>query len=310
MTNPVKFSFKGVIATAFAPFEGRSAERLNLSAIPEYAKYFAENHFKAVLVNGTYGEGMAMTVDERIQVANAWAEAAERNNQQIIVQVGGTNLQDVKTLAAHAQSINANAILCLPELYYKSKTVQDLIDYLAEVAASAPTVPLFYYHSPDATGVALNMVEFFKKVGDTIPSLGGIKFASTKLDECTLAVKAAADKFRVVVASNYILPACIAIGVDTFMPTSINIAPKLVNGIYDSAMSGDISSAQALQLKLVDVINGLSAIDKNVMPVMKAVTRRLLMPTIDIGSTRKPLKNYDSVVAKSQLVSAITNLLQ
>lgn len=55
--------------------------------------------------------------------------------------------------AAHAQSIHSHAILCLPELYHKPRTVEELIEYLAEVGACAPTVPLFYYHSPDATGV-------------------------------------------------------------------------------------------------------------------------------------------------------------
>lgn len=50
------------------------------------------------IVNGTYGEGMTMTIDERIQVARAWAEAVKQTNQQIIVHVGGTNLKDVKKL--------------------------------------------------------------------------------------------------------------------------------------------------------------------------------------------------------------------
>lgn len=48
------------------------------------------------------------------------------------------------------------------------------------------------------------MSEFFEKVGNKIPTLEGIKFASTKLDECTLAIKAAGNQFRVIVANNYV----------------------------------------------------------------------------------------------------------
>lgn len=49
-------------------------------------------------MNGTVAEGMTMSVQERKQLAEAWSQAAKKNNQHLIIQVGGTRLADVKDL--------------------------------------------------------------------------------------------------------------------------------------------------------------------------------------------------------------------
>lgn len=48
--------------------------------------------------NGTTGEGMTMSVKERQEVAEAWSDAAKKNSQHLVVQVGGAPIADVKEL--------------------------------------------------------------------------------------------------------------------------------------------------------------------------------------------------------------------
>jgi N-acetylneuraminate lyase len=55
--------------------------------------------------------------------------------------------------AAHAESIGSDALLCLPELFNKPQTVDELVRYLTYVAQAAPKTPLLYYHMPSYTGV-------------------------------------------------------------------------------------------------------------------------------------------------------------
>lgn len=50
--------------------------------------------------------------------------------------------------AKHAESLKVDALLCLPELYMKPKTSDELINYLSIVGKAAPNTPLFYYHVP------------------------------------------------------------------------------------------------------------------------------------------------------------------
>jgi N-acetylneuraminate lyase len=55
--------------------------------------------------------------------------------------------------AAHAESLGSDALLCLPELFNKPQTVDELVRYLMYVAQAAPKTPLLYYHKPSYTGV-------------------------------------------------------------------------------------------------------------------------------------------------------------
>jgi N-acetylneuraminate lyase len=51
-----------------------------------------------ISVNGTSGEGMSMTVDERKATTEAWAAAVKETNQILMVQVGGACLKDVQEM--------------------------------------------------------------------------------------------------------------------------------------------------------------------------------------------------------------------
>jgi dihydrodipicolinate synthase/N-acetylneuraminate lyase len=55
--------------------------------------------------------------------------------------------------AAHAESVGVDALLCLPELFNKPVTVDQLVQYLKYVAQAAPKTALLYYHIPSYTGV-------------------------------------------------------------------------------------------------------------------------------------------------------------
>lgn len=55
--------------------------------------------------------------------------------------------------AQHAENLGVSSILCLPDLFFNPKTVDDLIHYLKFVSHAAPNTPLFYYHIPSFTGV-------------------------------------------------------------------------------------------------------------------------------------------------------------
>lgn len=55
--------------------------------------------------------------------------------------------------AQHAEQLQVDAVLCLPELYFKPATVEDLINYIKYVADLCPTRPFLYYHIPSMTGV-------------------------------------------------------------------------------------------------------------------------------------------------------------
>lgn len=70
-----------------------------------------------------------------------------------MIQVGGTSVAEVHELAAHAERLGVDAVLTLPDLFFKPRTEEDLVHYIKEVALCCPTRPILYYHLPAFTGV-------------------------------------------------------------------------------------------------------------------------------------------------------------
>lgn len=54
----------------------------------------------SVAVNGTVGEGVCMSVQERKTVLEAWLEVTRNTSVHVMVQVGGTALRDVQELVS------------------------------------------------------------------------------------------------------------------------------------------------------------------------------------------------------------------
>lgn len=117
--------------------------------------WLPDDHFLTltIKVNGTTGEGVSMTTKERLDVVNEWVKASALFGQTVMVQVGGTNMADVKTLAREAEKAKVSSILCLADLFFRPSTVDDLLKYLNIVSKEAPSTPLLYYHIPSFTGI-------------------------------------------------------------------------------------------------------------------------------------------------------------
>ena len=62
----------GLIAAPFTPMDKEG--KLNLSIIPEYYQFLKSNHVKGTFINGSTGEGVSMTANEKMQVMDAWAD--------------------------------------------------------------------------------------------------------------------------------------------------------------------------------------------------------------------------------------------
>ena len=80
---------------------------------------------------GTTGEGMSLSVEERMKVAEAWKSFGKM--ETIMNHIGANSIADVKALAAHSEKIGLDAIALLAPFYYKCTDLDSLMDYLKEV---------------------------------------------------------------------------------------------------------------------------------------------------------------------------------
>ncbi|CAG9822939.1 unnamed protein product [Phaedon cochleariae] len=289
----VVLKYRGFCAPVFTAF--RDDMSIDTDIIPKYAEFLANNGVDGVLVQGSSGQSMSMTVQERKAHVEEWSKAVKITKQHLMVQVGGCPLPDVIELAKHAESIGVAAILCLPELYFRPTTIRQLINYLKIVGEAAPNTPLLYYHIPAWSGVNLNMAALMNEAASELPTFQGIKYSTVDLEGGVAALKACNGKYEVFLGTNTMMAAACAMGFNSFIATTLNFLPQSASGIMKAVKEGRMEEARKIQEQLTAAC---SAITKHGhwVPTMK-VAMNLVTP-INVGKSRPPLDNLTEAQEK------------
>lgn len=236
------------MAPTFTPFDDNDQVRFDV--IEPYAKLLKSKGISAFLVNGTSGEGMLMSVEERKKITEKWSEVCKKRDILLMVQIAGCPFVDVIELAKHAAELKVDGILCLPELYFKPKTVEKLVSYLKDISVHCPEVPLYYYHIPMFTQVDLPMANFMELARREIPSFVGIKYTSGDLEKGLPCLKHG----QVFLGSDTILSGALALGFTSAIMTSLNINPEISLKIIKLMQEGKVVEAREQQNLLNDFV--------------------------------------------------------
>lgn len=240
--------FKGLMAPTFTPFDDKG--QINYDLIEPYAEFLKSKGISAILVNGTSGEGMLLTVEERKKVTQKWFDVCKKLEVLLMVQISGCPFADAVELAQHAAKLNVDGVLCLPELYFKPKTVEKLVQYLKDIAVHCPKVPIYYYHIPMFTALDLPMATFMQLARKEIPSFTGIKFTSGDLEKGIQCLKHG----QVFLGSDTILVGALALGFESAIMTSLNINPEISLKIIELMKKEKVAEARIQQNILNDFV--------------------------------------------------------
>lgn len=280
---------QGIIVAPFTPMHKDGS--INHNPIEEYAGFLKSNKINGAFINGTTGEGISMTTDERKKIAEEWVKTAT-DDFKIIVHVGGPSLETCKILAKHAKEIGAYAIALMGPNFFKPATVDILIEFMSEVAKLVPDLPVYYYHMPSMSGVYLSMPELLTKVSVKIPNFAGVKFTHNDLMEFNqcLMIKNGNEKFNILHGYDETLLCGLALGAKAAVGSTYNYFSPVYHKLWESFNNGDLEEAskmQQLSVKLVAILNkygGGVVCGKAIMNLMG----------MNCGLCRLPLGNLSS----------------
>ncbi|XP_055904957.1 N-acetylneuraminate lyase-like isoform X2 [Eupeodes corollae] len=255
-TKKVTLEFKGLMAPVFTSFNDDKKRSIQVDNIDVYARFLKNKGVHGVLVNGTTGEGPVLNLAERKLVTEKWWEASKKHDLTLMVQIGGAPLPDVIEMAIHAESLGVHAILCLPELYFKPKNVESLVEYFKLIGKYCPNTPLLYYHIPMFVGLNLHMPTFCDLAEAQIPNFVGIKYTSNDLDLGTACLKPGRNIF---LGADTLLIAGLVLGFDSAIMTTLNICPEFSINIMKCMENNQIQEAQQSQKALTGRVNQILA---------------------------------------------------
>lgn len=294
-------SFQHLSGLVAAPFTPMNAEGgLKLDVVERYAKFLHRNGVKGAFICGTTGEGMSLSVAERMAIAKRWVEAAPPE-LRVIVHVGHNALPDSQALAAHAQEIGAWAIAMMAPSFFKPATIADLVNFCAEVAAAAPALPFYYYHMPAMSGLDFAMIDFLELAGSKIPNLAGIKFTYENLMDYASCLNAKGGRFDILFGRDEILLAALAFGARGVVGSTYNYAAPLYLNLIKAFENNDLPKARLLQQKAITMMTILAHCGAHFISASKAI---MAMLGVECGQCRAPMAQI-SAAQRRKLQSAL-----
>jgi N-acetylneuraminate lyase len=273
---------EGLIAaplTAFHP-DGN----VNLDIIPAYASFLCAGGVIGVFVNGTTGEGLSLTLAERMVLAEQWMKATPPDFK-VIIHVSHTCPLSAGELARHAERIGATGIGEMGPVFYRPNTVEALADAAAQTAAQVPDLPYYYYHIPSMNGVGFPMIDFLQVAAPRIGNLAGIKYTHEDLvdyDRC-LAFKDGA--YDILYGRDETLLSALILGCRGAVGSTYNIMAPLYTRLRQAFTDGNLDEAHRYQRLSMEVIRLL--IETSCFNAAMKESLRVL--GLDLGGVRSPL---------------------
>lgn len=276
---------EGLIAAPFTPMHADGS--LFLERIPHYYAMLKANGIKGAFICGSTGEGVSLTLQEKINVAEAWAACTVNDKGFIVMQlVGGTCLEDCKTLALHAKSVGIDAISFLPPYYFKPSSVEVLAECCKEVAAAVPDLPFYFYHIPVLTGVNFNMVDLLHAVDGKIPNFAGIKYTHEDFMDYLSCINFKGGKYDILWGRDETFLSALAVGAKGAVGSTYNYAAPLYLKLMEEFEAGHLAEAQQLQQLSIDMIRLLGKYGG--IATGKAYMKYI---GLDCGGFRLPVRN-------------------
>jgi N-acetylneuraminate lyase len=278
---------QGLIAAPFTPMNEDGS--INLTIIPFYYEMLKVNGVRGAFICGSSGEGVSLTKDEKMAVAEAWATCAKNDiSFSVMPLLGGTCLADAKELAIHAQSIGLDAVSFTAPSYFKPTTVEVLAACCKEIASVVPTMPFYYYHIPVLTGVGFPMFDLLKAVDGVIPNFVGVKYTHEDFMDFLSCLQYKNGKFDMVWGRDENMLPALSIGTKASIGSTYNYAAPLYHELIEAFNNNDFKRAQILQQQSIDMIRLLGKYGG--IATGKAYMK---LVGLDCGSFRLPVKNMD-----------------
>ncbi len=274
---------RGLIAAPPTPMEADG--EVDLDRIGQLAELLARNGVLGAYICGTTGEGLSLTVQERMDVARRWVDVAGEA-LRVIVHVGHTSLRDAQALASHAAEVGAWGIGAIPSIFHRPQGIDDLVDFAARIAAAALDLPFYYYHIPVLVGVNFPMAEFLRAGAERIPNLAGVKYSYEDLADYSLCRELDGGRFDCLFGRDEMLLSALVLGAEGAIGSTYNLAAPLYLRLIDAFRAGDLETARELQGKSMAMVRAAQRQGLGVV----AFKHMMQMVSMDVGPVRPPLR--------------------
>jgi len=282
-----RVKLQGIMPAMLAPF-GRKGQ-LDLEGIKTNAKFFAQVGCTGIACNGSTGEAVNLSREERVAVIQATREAVGRK-LLIVAGTGAPTTGEAVQLTRDALDAGADAALVITP-FNAIPNKEGLYRHFAEIAQLG--APVIVYNLPQHTGVEIDLGTLERLV--KLPAIVGIKESSGNMSYFAEIIRRFGGELAPLTGCDDLTFQAFVMGAPGAILAIGNIAPKMLVQMLGLVGAGRVAQARTLYFKLLPIARAISSSVNFPAPVKEAV-KLLGRPS---GPPRLPILPVDAKEAAS-----------
>lgn len=246
----------------------------------------------ALVALGSTGEAATLTAAQKEDFVRF---VRSKTSLPLIVGVGGSDTSVVAENCLAAKKWGADALLIVTPFYNKCTQNGAYLHY--KYISERTDLPIIVYNVPSRTGFNLLPKTMARING--LKNIAAIKEASGSMAQIAECLRLGVD---VLCGDDALTAPAMCLGASGVISVAANIAPSLVSRMTDMALSGNLASAGAIQLRLLPLIDALFS-EVNPIPVRAALS----LLKINCGTPRLPMTEIGEE-NKAKLITAMEEI--
>ena len=292
--------FNGTGVALVTPF--KKDGEVDYSALEKLVEFQIQNGVNYLVVQGTTGESVTLTDQEKISVLQFVIEI-NKERLPIVLGIGGNNTNLVIEQINQFSNYKIDGILSVSPYY--NKPSQEGIYAHYKALSKASSLPIILYNVPGRTSSNISP-DTTLKLANECENIVAIKEASGDLEQIMQIILNKPDGFLVISGDDALTLPHLAIGGDGVISVVANAFPKRFSTMVSSILKGDLDLAKQKHYELFEIIKYLFA-DGNpggIKYVLKLIN-------ICEDNMRLPLVNINEKTANKlyELVASIDDTL-
>lgn len=229
--------FHGVAPALVTPFN--EDKTINFQKLENLVDYVSKGGIDYMVVQGTTGESVTTTADEKKQIV-ASVQKANFRNLPIVYGLGGNNTESLVAQIKNTSFDGIDAILSVCP-YYNKPSARGVIAHYQAVADASP-VPVILYNIPGRTGINMS-AETVLTLAEH-PNIIGVKEASCIIEQCMEIAHHKPNDFLLISGDDVQALPIISIGGVGVMSVIANAFPSQFTDMIHLALEGNFAEAR------------------------------------------------------------------
>ena len=246
--------YKGVIPAFYACYDNEG--NVSPEGVQALTKYFVEKGVKGVYVNGSSGECIYQSVEDRKIILENVMKAAEGK----------------LTIAA------------IPPIYFHLPEYA-IAQYWNDISAAAPNTDFVIYNIPQLAGVALTQGLFAEMRKN--PNVIGVKNSSMPVQDIQMFKQAAGPDYIIFNGPDEQFMSGRVIGAEGAIGGTYGVMPELYLKLDEYVRAGKMEEAREIQYACDEIIYKMCSAHGNMYAVIKAMLK--INEGLELGGVREPL---------------------